>query len=68
MRTCAAQQPCDFAHLDRRLLLAGFAEGRASQTRQNRDIGCWKEFGNGQKLNFVDFAAGRFGRHREPRS
>jgi hypothetical protein len=34
----------------------------------NRDIGCRKEFGNRQKLNFVDFAAGRFGGRRKPRS
>jgi hypothetical protein len=54
------------AHLRRSLLLPGFAEGGASQTRQNRYIGCWKEFGNRQKLNFVEFAAGSFRGRGEP--
>ncbi len=62
----AVQQPLDIGDLGRRFLVAGFTEVAASQPRQNRDIGCRKEFGNRQELNVVEFAAGRLGGRREP--
>jgi hypothetical protein len=61
------QQPSDFIHLRRRFLVAGFTERRASQSRQNRHIGCRKEFRNRQQLNFIKFATGPFGGRRQPR-
>ena len=41
-----------FGRFRRRFLFARFAKSRAAQTRQNKDIGCWKEFRNRQQFNF----------------
>ncbi len=57
-------QPSDFGHLCRRFLFARFTYRPTTQSRQNRDIGCRKEFGNREKFNFTDIAARRFRGHR----
>jgi len=40
-------------------LFARFTYRPTTQSRQNRDIGCRKEFGNREKFNFTDIAARR---------
>ena len=62
----SSRQPREFGYLLRRFLFARFANGPASQSGQNRDIGCWKEFGNGQQFNFADIAIRRFCGRRKP--
>ncbi len=57
-----------FGRFRGRFLFARFTKSMATQSRQNKDIGCWKEFRNRQQFNFVACCARRRPRPAASRS